>query len=381
MHLSTTTGPRRARRVLIGAALACAVPLAGLGAAPAEAAKPRPSAAAETCLTGTLTYTFADAEGIASGARPVRNANWELVGVPAGGSGAAKTLSRGTTSGTDGAFSACAPYAGLAQASVRFTTASNDMWRVIASTNGSVHSTSSAVKQNVSGTVSLGPVAASASTAGGFKILDTLNKLYWKRGTTSPCWTENQSTVSACERLSVVWNNTTTDGGYWDDSNHNVYLAHDDPASQHLILHEAGHWFQWALYDGWFPAVSGCSPHYVDQASTTSCAWTEGFANAVAGYVLGDKRYVRPDGSQVAYQQADGSPWPGGDKTEGNVAAALIDLFRLDGPSGEWTANIHLFSVDASDDFREYFVADRPAYGLSTTGEAKAIINARGISY
>ncbi|MEZ0577487.1 metalloprotease [Nocardioides sp. MH1] len=371
------TGTARRSVALLGSLLACTIPLTVVVAGTGGAAH----AASQTCLTGRLTYTFADAEGIAAGVQPVRNASWELRGVPSGSS-STKTLATGTTSASDGTFQACAAYAALSSASVRFTSQSNQMWRVIASDRGAVHSFDTATKTNVTGNVDLGTVSPTASTAGAFKIVDTLNKLYWKRGTTSPCWTWHQTTTSTCKELTVVWNSTTTDGGYWSPSTTYVYLAKDDPASQHLILHEAGHWFQWALYNGWFPKVTGCNPHYVDRESTVSCAWTEGFANAVAGYVLGDKRYVRPDGSVVPYQQADGSPWPGGDATEGNVAAALIDLFKLDGGTGgDWSGDLDMISRDGSDDFREYYVTDRPAHGYSVTGEAERIINSHGIDY
>ncbi|WP_410657013.1 hypothetical protein [Amycolatopsis sp. lyj-112] len=131
-----------------------------------------------------------------------------------------------------------------------------------------------------------------------------------------------------------------------------VFLGNTMPDSKHLVLHEAGHWLQWQLYGRDFPEVDRCNPHYVEKSSSESCAWTEGFADAVAAYALGDYRYV--------YE----------------------DLWAARGPDGgNWNRTIALMTRDFSQDFREYFTEDRPAAGLSTAGAAERILTEHTTSY
>ncbi len=363
---------RLAGVVLTGLASSVLLSTVGLGTAPAaEAADP-------TCLTGTLRYTFASAEAGATVTQAARGITWELWG--ATGSGSATRLGTGTTSST-GAYTACSASTSLGSAYVRFVAGRTGAWKVVnKETNGTTYTAQTATQTNLSGTKALGTTTVTDSRAGAFKIADVVSDFYAVRGSGTACWTRLQT--SACEQLTYVWTSTRTNGGYFDlDDTNFVILAKDDAKSAHIILHEAGHWFQWALYNGWFPPFDCPSPHYVDKASAVSCAWTEGFANAVAGWVLGDKRYVRADGSVVPYVPAGGGYYSGGDKTEGNVAAALIDLWRLDGPDGTWVANLDLTTRYGSDHFREYFLTNRPRAGLPIDGEARAIIESHGIFY
>lgn len=377
MKLFPRTTRRAARRHLAGATLAGlagSVLLSITGFATATAAE----AADPTCLTGTLKYTFASAEAKTTVTQPARGLTWELWG--ATGSGTATRLSTGTTSST-GAYNACSASASLGSAYVRFVAGRTGAWKVVnKEQNGTIFTAATATQTNVSGSKALGTTTVADSRAGAFKIADVVSDFYAVRGSGTACWTRLQT--SDCRQLTYVWTSTRTTGGWFDLGGTNfVILDKDDAKSAHTIVHEAGHWFQWALYNGWFPDVTGCDPHYIDQASSVSCAWTEGFANAVAGWVLGDKRYVRADGSVVPYVPAGGGYYSGGDKTEGNVAAALIDLWRLDGPNGTWGANLDLTIRYGSDHFREYFLTNRPRAGLPVDGAARDIIASHGIFY
>ncbi|WP_410650348.1 hypothetical protein [Amycolatopsis sp. cmx-4-54] len=129
--------------------------------------------------------------------------------------------------------------------------------------------------------------------------------------------------------------------------------------------------------------MDNCIPHYVEKRSSESCAWTEGFADAVAAYALGDYRYVRDDGTSVGFENDGPTPgWDDGDTVQGRVGSSLLDLWAPDGPDGgNWNRTIALMTRHFSQDFREYFTEDRPATGLSTTGAAERILAGHTIWY
>ncbi|AKU18833.1 metalloprotease [Luteipulveratus mongoliensis] len=286
------------------------------------------------------------------------------------------------TSAGNGSFNACYSAGPLAKAYVRFTSASTATWRVITSETGGVYAFTTPTR-SASGTVNLGTVWAPTAIQDAWKIVDTMNLLYWKRANpTTPCWTKHQA-AGKCDIFTVVWS-ADRDGGYWDYGGTNfVILGGDQPDSQHLVLHEAGHWFQWQLYNKSFPEVTGCSPHYVERSSSTSCAWTEGFADAVAAYALGDYRYVFDTGQEASFVNDPSTPgWDSGDTVQGRVGSSLLDLWAGDGPDGgSWDSNIAMMSGHFSQDFREYFTTDRPAAGLGTQGVPTQILASHTIRY
>ncbi|UUV32717.1 metalloprotease [Amycolatopsis roodepoortensis] len=350
----------------------------------ATAATPA-TAAANACLTGTLAFDHYDAE--AGTSKPLRtqvarNANWELWGRT--GSGTATRLAAGITGASDGRFTACHTTS-LAEAYARFRSSSTSMWRVVKAANDTTdYAFDSARRTNVSGPVDLGTVKVPSTLQRAWKVVDTLNVLYWKRANpVSSCWTARQSD-GRCDRITFVWDPKVADGGYWDYPNTNyVFLGASMPDSKHLILHEAGHWLQWQLYGRDFPVVDNCNPHYVEKHSSESCAWTEGFADAVAAYALGDYRYVRDDGTSVSFENDGPTPgWDDGDTVQGRVGSSLLDLWVPDGPDGgNWDRTIALMTRHFSQDFREYFTVGRPAVGLSTTGAAERILAGHTIWY
>lgn len=376
MQLIRRSAGRRLRA--FGAVLITTLGLTAAAATPA-------TAAANACLTGTLAFDHYDAE--AGTSKPLRtqvarNANWELWGRT--GSGTATRLAAGITGASDGRFTACHT-ASLAEAYVRFRSSSTSMWRVVKAANDTTdYAFDSARRTNVSGTVDLGTVKVPSTLQRAWKVVDTLNVLYWKRANpASSCWTARQSD-GRCDRITFVWDPKVADGGYWDYPNTNyVFLGASMPDSKHLILHEAGHWLQWQLYGRDFPMVDNCNPHYVEKHSSESCAWTEGFADAVAAYALGDYRYVRDDGTSVSFENDGPTPgWDDGDTVQGRVGSSLLDLWAPDGPDGgNWDRTIALMTRHFSQDFREYFTVDRPAVGLSTTGAAERILAGHTIWY
>jgi hypothetical protein len=216
-------------------------------------------------------------------------------------------------------------------------------------------------------------------------IIDTLNLLWTKRANPSTqCWTRHQA-WGTCDMLTFVWSQNATSGGYWDPRTQYVIMNANQPDSQHFILHEAGHWFMWRLYNRSFPTVTNCNPHYINKTSSTSCAWTEGFADSVAAYNLGDYRYVYDDGSTTSITNDPNTPsWDQGDTVQGRVGASLLNLWATNRPDGgNWARTIDLMSRESRQNFKDYFTTDRPnaAPTLSTTGTAKTILQNHTINY
>lgn len=390
--------PTTRRRVLaaalaVGAAIALATPLTAGTAA----------AASTTCLNGTLAFDHNDAE--AGTHKPLvtqraRNSNWELWGRRTA-SGQVERLSSGLTGATDGRFSAC--HTGTAaprDVHVRFFSSAGTLWRVVGAgtakqgdpnwKNTTQYTFTTATRNTPAAATDLGTVKVPRAMQQAWKITDTLNQLYGKRGTGSVCWTAHQT--SACDPLTVAWRQDGSSGGYWDhpsfpgdtsDGTDWVVLKADDPDSKHLILHEAGHWFQWQLHNKQWPPVRDCNGHSLDKGASAACGWTEGFANAVAAYALGDSRYTFSTGdSYDLLDQRVVGGWGKGDQVEGRVAAALLELWGPNGPDGgNWNRTLTLMNTYVSGDFKQYFTQHRPLAGLSTTGAARTIINRNTIVY
>ncbi|MDJ0343033.1 hypothetical protein QMK19_24785 [Streptomyces sp. H10-C2] len=138
----------------------------------------------------------------------------------------------------------------------------------------------------------------------------------------SVCWTRHQTNTS-CDQLTFTWASDAVDGGYWDPDTHNVVLAADDAGSKHTILHEAGHWLHFQLYNHSFPDAPNCENHTFDIAGSKGCAWTEAFADAVAAYVLGDYRYVYSDGKSFDLHNDRNSAWDKGDAAQASPYVLL----------------------------------------------------------
>lgn len=301
---------------------------------------------------------------------PSRSANWELA------SESGTTLDSGLID-ADGTFHACADADDLTSAELIFTASHQGLWEVLDDVDGDVHTFTTEVpdRATTQDDTDLGELEVPEDAAGAFKIVDVLTDLYDLRATDSPCWTAHQTTAKDCSTLTFVWSTDRDDGGYFDlGESDAILLTGEDAASTHVVLHEAGHWWQWQLYGEEFPEVTNCDPHYIDQATSPTCAWTEGFADAVAAWTLGDREFVHSDGTVQAMEPDDETPFDAGADVQGNVGAALLDLWELDGPDGTWDANIHLMTDEFSEDFDDYFTNARPAAGLPTDGAALDIV-------
>ncbi|MFH8404451.1 mycolysin [Streptomyces sp. NPDC018019] len=355
---------------------------ASAAASPRAAAPAAPGARA--CVSGTFRNRFQSAEGgswngKANRDEPVSNANITLWGKPTPNSGTQR-LATGMTGNGDGRFSLCyTPTASVTPVAwVEFQTQAGRMWSVV-DYNGNTYATTTYALNNISGTTNLGNVYANDGQSRAWHTFDTLNKLWWNRGSATNCWATSEQD-GRCTPITVQWYPGSTDGTYWMSGEDKVHLADNDPDSEHTTIHEAGHALMGKLYRGWWPQVSNCSPHYVNRASSVSCGWTEGFADAVSFHTFNDTTYYWGNGSSMNLAN-DRSTYgiDPGDACEARVATALVDLWsQID---GDWTRSNTMMSRNPQSSFREYFLADRPAYGLDNGQRARGILYNHTIQY
>src|SRR6266508_2747721 len=163
-------------------------------------------------------------------------------------------------------------------------------------------------------------------------------------------------------------------------------LRDADPDSEHLVLHEASHAFHHRLYNFWWPNPT-CGTHQIHVASNMGCAWTEGFANALAGYIKGDDRFVWPDGSWISLMNTtwfnssyavSSTNWNDGDAVEGRAAGSMINLWR--NADGGPNSTITLLSYYTQSTFFEYF-NDRGHQNLDLTSASRTRLYSHTIDY
>ncbi|MFE9851862.1 RICIN domain-containing protein [Streptomyces sp. NPDC005576] len=368
--------PTALLRLLLPAALAAGV-IVPLSAGVASAAQP-------ICLSGSLQFDYQSAEGgipKPTLTRAARNASVELWGRESATETDHK-LNTDTqlTGAADGSFNLCytpVNTTAMDHLYVRFATRNNQVWRV-ADSAGSVYTYETPKQSNVSASVALGTVKP-ATAARAWHAFDTVNLLWSRRvNSTTPCWTTAETSAASCTTLTVRWQTGSTDGPYYDLSN-TVHLADADPDSEHTVLHESGHFFQHRLYNGTFPAITNCNPHYIESVSSANCAWIEGFADSTAAYLLGDQRYVFSDGSSYPFTAA--ANWQTGDQVQGNVDGSLLQLWNQ--VDGSWDRTITTLASHTPATFADWFKNVRPTAvpPLSTTGAALTALDTHAINY
>ncbi|MEU3785490.1 RICIN domain-containing protein [Streptomyces sp900129855] len=369
--------PTALLRLLIPAALLAAGVIVPLSAGVASATSP-------ICLSGSLQFDYLSAEGgipKPTLTRAARNASVELWGREKSTDTDHK-LNTDTqlTGAANGSFNLCytpVTTTTMDHLSVHFATRNNQVWRVADST-GTVYTYNTPTLSNVSASVALGTVKPTTATRA-WHAFDTVNLLWSRRAnSTTPCWTTAEANGASCTTLTVRWQAGSTDGPYYDLAN-TVHLADTDPDSEHTVLHESGHFFQNRLYNGTFPAVVNCNPHYIERVSSATCAWTEGFGDSVAAYLLGDQRYVFPDGSSYPFTAA--ANWQTGDQVQGNVDGALLQLWNQ--VDGSWDRTITGLASHTPATFADWFKNVRPTAvpPLSTTGTALTALDTHAINY
>ncbi|GLZ40072.1 hypothetical protein [Actinokineospora sp. NBRC 105648] len=344
------------------------------------------AAAGQICAKGAFQY--ADAKGAW---KPGRTVTAKVVGKTTSAA-TAQYYATGLT-GSDGAYSVCftSPVTTMYQVWVEFSTDSA-LWRVTNNAGTSVYTATTAAKTNVAGgtDAAFGTTAPTSANMRGWHAYDTVNKLWGIHGT-SPCWTTRET--SNCQRkLTIHWQPGSTDGTYFQNgvpvAQRYVALADADPDSEHLVLHESGHALMDMLYAGWWPTSDCPSPHYLHARTGSSCAWTEGFANAIAGYTMGDGMFYWADGSGMdlmttkwfnSAQPAGRTNVENGDQVECRVAGATIDLWRKvdGGPTRTFASMI----ANSSSSYKEWFTVDRASAGLDVSSATRDLVYTHTIDY
>ncbi len=344
------------------------------------------SAATPICMNGTLQFDYQSAEAGPTKptlTRSARNASVELWGREKSTDTDHKLNSDTQLTGAaDGSFNLC--YTPVSTSSmdhlyVRFATQNNQVWRVVQDANNTPYSFTTATQSNVSASVALGTVKPPVATNRAWHAFDTVNALWSKRAnSTTPCWTSAEANAATCTTMNLNWTSGSGTGPWYITGSHTVFLSDQDPDSEHMVLHEASHFFQHRLYKDFWPAnIPNCNPHYINWPSSGTCAWTEAFADAAAAYVLGDQRFVFPNGDVTPFVAGDA--WQTGDQVQGNIDMALLKLWNT--VDGNWNGTIASLGTNTPTTFADWFKNVRLTSGLSTTGAALTAVDSSSINY
>ncbi|MEA1893663.1 MAG: hypothetical protein U9N36_00390, partial [Euryarchaeota archaeon] len=103
------------------------------------------------------------------------------------------------------------------------------------------------------------------------------------------------------------------------------------------IIHEYGHCVMYKIFGDYTPPTTNCYPHYMNKNSGPGCAWVEGWANFMPLAVFNDKYFtdttywvgISTFGTDTANLETRNGKlnFPDGDSCEGNIAAALWDIY------------------------------------------------------
>jgi hypothetical protein len=149
-----------------------------------------------------------------------------------------------------------------------------------------------------------------------------------------------------------------------------MYLSADDPKFRNIVAHEAGHAVMDYSYHGAFPATTNCDGHEIGARSSTTCAWTEGWADWFGAATYGSPTFVTTSAVDLE-SPTWGTPFfDEGDDVEGRIAGVLIDIIDASN-EGYWDR--HTESVEnifrtlrghVSSTFSEFWDVHRRADGL-----------------
>ncbi len=124
----------------------------------------------------------------------------------------------------------------------------------------------------------------------------------------------------------VLWYPTSTEGNSYQQGGQ-IHLNGEAYKSADTVIHEFGHNYMWSKKGSW---INTCpSPHYVQLAHNSLCAYKEGWANFLPLAVNGNPTYTWPDGNNLNLETPTWgtSYWGEGDACEGRVAGALWDMY------------------------------------------------------
>ncbi|MGV9690027.1 hypothetical protein ACWDUX_13025 [Streptomyces sp. NPDC003444] len=350
-----------------------------------DASGPAATPEGRICAAGSLTYATHDGSW-----HPGRRFTATVKGQRAKDDPAV-TLASGLTGVKDGAYKLCFDHDGapLPGMWVEFATTS-PYWEVVDMSGEQPYVVSTPLLSDVPAgtTQTYGITSPGALHMPAFDAFDVHNQVYDVRGSGTQCWTMEEK--DSCSKLIARWAPGNTDGGYYSIEKRAVFLTDAMPDARSPVAHEAGHNLQHLLYNWVWPNGGDCpSPHSLHRATGPACGWTEGFANAVAGYAMGHGRYYYNtedwiDLTQTGFQDTTLPPArtnpDNSASTEARVAGAMIGLWReVDGGPQATFRNMDQYS---SDTFEEWFNVDRAkTRGLSVGKKARDVLYAYTIDY
>lgn len=165
-----------------------------------------------------------------------------------------------------------------------------------------------------------GTIRPDAAMNRGARVFDALRRGYaWVPKSSTGCWDRNDT---VCRRAVADWGPASpTTGAFYQLATDTMFLT--PGTSDDTTLHELGHAVMDDLYDDQFPKTTNCAVHTVRGTSSTTCAWTEGFAEWFPAMV---KQSSTVFGVNLETATWGSSGWSNGDQVEGRVAGALLDL-------------------------------------------------------
>ncbi|NUT32297.1 MAG: hypothetical protein HOV79_04385 [Hamadaea sp.] len=364
---------------------AAAIPLTGGApsrAYPRFAVKPAGSSTSAGAACASGSFAYADTSGVNR-----ISANFGVQVYDADASGGDDLLASGVTDAA-GAFRLCfgaADEEGGGQDAYAVFTTENAQWRIQHTKLKTAYRFRTETIANVTATAAFGArQSGDPVLTRGVQAFDQVAAAWnWTPG---GCW-DMRDTI--CRTAKVNWAPDATDGTWYDTRDDSVYLLADDPRSAELVLHEFGHLIMDDVYEDAFPSSPNCSPHYIPRTSSKGCAWTEGFATLYEVMVLGQPIFRWADGSTLDVEQPTWgtSGWDDGDRVEGRVLGALIDVFDTtneglydrcseDPRQTIWTTFVGHKSTTFS-----AFWSDRAADGFDTSRTALGCLYQNTISY
>lgn len=236
-----------------------------------------------------------------------------------------------------GRYDICFTAAQFTQLYITFA-AENGAWRVQNGTN--IYNWSTPVRANpVAGsTVNFGTQVPGDGTAGhrAAHLFDVGNDAWVGVPHSNGCWDPKDTT---CSQLRINWSNTAVgDTDFYDQTGNVVQLLAATPDAPMEVMHEIGHALMDDVYNDAFPSTFGCPrPHPVHLASTTVCAWIEGWADFFSLAMNHSPVYRFLGGGSIDFEIPSWgfSSVANGDVTEERVAGALWDLIDINSGTSE----------------------------------------------
>jgi hypothetical protein len=358
-----------------------AAPLPALTRAAGQVAA-HPNTAGTACATGTWNYV--DQNG---SSRPAFNTLVEVLNP-------SNTLLSYAVSNGDGSYNICWSTGGVATSVYVKFVESNNAWSVV-DESGNTYSYSTGIVSVPDGTTqnfgNLYP--GSSSDYRGLHAFDEANDeyqwIYQSSGTAGAgCWSPFQTT---CQHLTIHWASDSTTGTFWNTSG--AYLLAGSPDTLDEPVHEYGHALMYYLYDESFPATTNCSSHDLFVTSSTTCGFTEGWADWVATSVYNNMVWTYNGGGtrNMDVTWNEGSGYPDGDQVEARIVQAMRSLtdgtkapFDNDPGEGSGIRDASKFFTALADYEPTTFAAfwsDRAALGQDTSQTALSALYQGTIDY